>query len=66
MPTPDDMCEWYIGIKRAQLNDLFTEHNSLVDQIKTLELHIIECEAVLSKEKKDDGNTVLSSTIPNN
>ena len=66
MPTADDMAEWYLEIKRSQLKDLFIQHNSLVDQIKTLEQHIIECGAELSKEKKDDGNTVSTSPIPNN
>lgn len=66
MPTADDMAEWYIEIKKSQLGDLVTQHNSIVDQIKTLEQHIIECGAELSKEKKDDGNSVLSNTITNN
>ena len=66
MPTADDMAEWYLEIKRSQLKDLFMQHNSLVDQIKILEQHIIECGAELSKEKKDDGNTVSTSPIPNN
>ena len=66
MPSYKDMSEWYIEIKRNQLKDLFIQHNSLVDQIKTLEQHIIECGAELSKEEKDDGNTVSTSPIPNN
>ena len=66
MHTADDMEEWYIEIKKSQLGDLVTQHNSIVDQIKTLEQHIIECGAELSKEKKDDGNSVLSNTITNN
>ena len=66
MPTADDMAEWYIEIKKSQLGDLVTQHNSIVDQFKTLEQHIIECGAELSKEKKDDGNSVLSNTITNN
>ena len=66
MPTYKDMSEWYLEIKKNQLKDLLIQHNSLVDQIKTLEQHIIECGAELSKEKKDDGNTVFSKAIPNN
>ena len=66
MPTANDMAEWYLEIKKSQLSDLIVQHNSAVDQIKTLEQHIIECEAELSKEKKNDGNTVFSSSIPNN
>ncbi|MCH2508411.1 MAG: hypothetical protein MK035_08085 [Dehalococcoidia bacterium] len=66
MPTEKDMSEWYIEIKRKQLTDLFAQHNSIVDQIKTLEHHILECDAGLSKENKNDGNTVSTSPIPNN
>lgn len=65
MPTAIDMAEWYLEIKKSQLSDLITQHNATVDQIKTLEQHIIECGAELSKEKKDDGNTVFSSPITN-
>ena len=66
MPTSIDMAEWYLEIKKSQLSDLVTQHNATVDQIKTLEQHIMECDAHLSKEKKNDGNTVLSSSIPDN
>ena len=66
MPSTQDMSEWYIDIKRTQLNDLFTQHNSAVEQIKTLEQHIVECEAELSKESNNDGNTVFGKTISNN
>ena len=66
MPNSKDMSEWYIEIKRKQLTDLFAQHNSIVDQIKTLEQHILECDAELSKENKNDGNTVSTSPIPNN
>ena len=66
MPTSVDMAEWYLEIKKSQLSDLVAQHNATVDQIKTLEQHIMECDAILSKEKKDDGNTVFSSPIPNN
>ena len=65
MPTSIDMAEWYLEIKKSQLSDLVTQHNATVDQIKTLEQHIVECDAILSKEKKDDGNTVFSSTVTN-
>ena len=66
MPNSKDMSEWYTEIKRKQLTDLFAQHNSIVDQIKTLEQHILECDAELSKENKNDGNTVSTSPIPNN
>ena len=66
MPSSKDMSEWYIEIKRTQLTDLFTQHNSLVEQITTLEQHIVECAAELSKENENDGNTVSTSPIPNN
>ena len=66
MPTANDMAEWYLQIKKSQLEDLITQHNSTIDQIKTLEQHIRQCEAELLKEKKDDGNSVLSNTITNN
>ena len=66
MPSTQDMSEWYLDIKKNQLNDLFTQHNSVVDQIKTLEQHIVECEAELSKESENDGNTVFSKVVPNN
>jgi len=65
MPTSIDMAEWYLEIKKSQLSDLVTQHNATVDQIKTLEQHIVECDAILSKEKKNDGNTVFSSPITN-
>ena len=65
MPTSTNMAEWYLEIKKSQLSDLVTQHNATVDQIKTLEQHIVECDAILSKEKKDDGNTVFSSPITN-
>jgi len=66
MPSYKDMSEWYLEIKRNQLKDLFVQHNNLVEQIKTLEQHIVECSAELSKENKNDGNTVSTSPIPNN
>jgi myo-inositol catabolism protein IolC len=66
MPSTQDMSEWYIELKRTQLSDLFAQHNSLVEQIKTLEQHIVECAAELSKENEDDGNTVFGKTITNN
>jgi hypothetical protein len=66
MPTANDMAEWYLQIKKSQLEDLITQHNSTIDQIKTLEQHIRQCEAELLKEKDDDGNTVFSNTIANN
>ena len=65
MPTSTNMAEWYLEIKKSQLSDLVTQYNATVDQIKTLEQHIVECDAILSKEKKDDGNTVFSSAITN-
>ena len=65
MPTSIDMAEWYLEIKKSQLSDLVTQHNATVDQIKTLEQHIVECDAILSKEKKNDGNTVFGSPITN-
>ena len=66
MPTANDMASWYLEIKKSQLSDLITQHNATIDQIKTLEQHIKECDAELSKEKKDDGNTVFSKVVPNN
>ena len=66
MPTSVDMAEWYLEIKKSQLSDLVAQHNAAVDQIKTLEQHIMECDAILSKEKNDDGNAVFSSPIQNN
>jgi myo-inositol catabolism protein IolC len=66
MPTATDMAEWYLEIKRSQLGDLVRQHNATLDQIKALEQHIIQCEADLSKEKKNDGNTIFGSAIPDN
>ena len=66
MPTANDMASWYLEIKKSQLSDLITQHNAVIDQIKTLEQHIKECDAELSKEKKDDGNTVFGSPVANN
>tara|TARA_R100000808_G_scaffold21006_1_gene45408 strand:- start:2833 stop:3039 length:207 start_codon:yes stop_codon:yes gene_type:complete len=68
MPTEKDMSEWYVQIKRNELSQLVAQHNEIVEQIKNLDQHIVECDEQLSKDKENenDGNTVSTSPIPNN
>ena len=68
MPTEKDMSEWYVQIKRNELSQLVARHNEIVEQIKNLDQHIVECDEQLSKDKENenDGNTVSTSPIPNN
>ena len=53
MPTKKDMSEWYVQIKRNELEQLVARHNEIVEQIKNLDQHIVECDEQLSKDKEN-------------
>ena len=71
MPTVRDMSEWYIAVKKEELTDMIEKHQILVQNIQTLQEHVLQCQQALDTKTgseegvTNDGNTISSGVVSN-